>query len=120
MKFRNTQDPESRLKSAVINAIYTRVKKSSGFRVRNPLLYLDYTMEDLRSHLENQFNDWMSWDNWGPYNGKYKTWQIDHIIPQSSLSYQELDDPNFRKCWDLANLRPLETVANLRKGNWGR
>lgn len=115
MGFRNLQDPESRLKSAITNAIYTRVAKSSGLRVRNPLIYLDYTMEDLRFHLESLFSNWMNWDNWGIYNGKTRTWQIDHKIPQSQFPYKDLDDPNFRQCWALSNLRPLETIDNLRK-----
>lgn len=117
MAFRDLQSPEARLKSAVTNAIYTRVTKSSGFRVRNPLMYLDYTMEDLRYHLESKFATWMNWDNWGAFNGKTRTWQIDHITPQSSFPYVDLEDPNFTKCWALSNLRPLETVDNLRKRN---
>lgn len=46
-----------------------------------------------------------------------RTWQIDHIIPQSKLPYFTLEDENFKKCWALENLRPLESFENLRKSN---
>ena len=59
----------------------------------------------------------MSWDNWGPYVKDNKTWQIDHIIPQSKLVYTSMEDDNFKKCWALENLRPLESIENIKKGN---
>ena len=37
---------------------------------------LKYTPEELISHLEKQFKDGMTWDNYG-----IKGWHIDHIIP---------------------------------------
>lgn len=59
----------------------------------------------------------MTWDNYGRYNSNKQTWQIDHIIPQSLLPYDSFSHPNFQKCWALENIRPLETVANIKKGN---
>lgn len=53
----------------------------------------------------------MSWENHGIY------WHIDHIYPQSLLPYESMEDDNFKKCWTLDNLRPLEKVANMKKGN---
>jgi hypothetical protein len=60
--------------------------------------------------LESKFDDKMSWDNYGSY------WHIDHIIPQSKLLYNSMEDENFKKCWDLQNLQPLEATANMKKG----
>jgi len=45
------------------------------------------------------------------------TWQIDHIIPKSKRTFESLDCENFKKLWALENLRPLETIANIKKGN---
>lgn len=28
-----------------------------------------------------------------------------------------MDHPNFQKCWALENLRPLEALENIRKGD---
>ena len=70
-----------------------------------------YTVEDLIKHLESQFNEKMSWNNWGIY------WQIDHIKPKSFFKYEKPEDEEFKKCWALENLQPLEKIANLNKGN---
>lgn len=75
------------------------------------LKYLPYTMQELRQHLENQFDNKMSWENYGIY------WHIDHIHPQSLLLYTSMMDDNFKKCWALENLRPLEAIENMKKSN---
>jgi hypothetical protein len=72
---------------------------------------LPYTPKDLKEHLEKQFDDNMSWNNYGKY------WTIDHIIPQSKLLFKDFNDENFLKCWRLENLRPLEKIANIKKSN---
>lgn len=87
--------------------------------------YLPYTIEELKNHLEKQFEAWMTWQNWGRHNiDTYNendpetwVWNIDHIIPQSFLPYTSMEDENFKKCWALDNLRPLEAVTNIKKGN---
>jgi len=77
---------------------------------------LDYTIYELKKHLEAQFEPWMSWDNWGIYDPSTWTWQIDHIIPRSNLQYKTMDDENFKKCWALDNLRPLNSKVNIMDG----
>jgi|TARA_R110000823_G_C15727310_1_gene479333 hypothetical protein len=71
---------------------------------------LPYTPQQLREHIESQFEDWMTWDNYG-------LWHIDHIYPQSKLPYDSLEHPNFQKCWALENLRPLDAIENIMKSN---
>ena len=75
---------------------------------------LPYTPQELREHLESQFEDWMSWENYGNGEGK---WNIDHITPQSKLLYDSLEHPNFLKCWALDNLQPICYFENIKKGN---
>jgi hypothetical protein len=72
---------------------------------------IGYTWQTLRTHLEMQFTPEMSWDNWG------SVWELDHIIPASSFKYESLDDPLFRECWALSNLRPLLCSDNSAKGS---
>lgn len=79
--------------------------------------HLPYTADELKAHLEAQFEDWMTWDNWGKFDPNRKTWQIDHINPQSKFPFSSFEDDNFKKLWELSNLRPLETVENIAKGN---
>ncbi len=78
--------------------------------------HLPYTPQQLKKHLESQFESWMSWDNWGVYDGNNKVWHIDHIYPQSKLPFDNLKHPNFKKCWALENLMPIEARENLSKG----
>lgn len=70
-----------------------------------------YKLKDLIEHLENQFDENMSWDNYGSY------WHIDHIKPKSLFVFQSLQDQEFKECWSLNNLRPLEAKENIRKSN---
>lgn len=89
------------------------------------LNFLPYSIQELKSHIEKQFESWMNWNNWGTYKASSWddndqntwTWQIDHIIPQSVLIYHSMNDENFKKCWDLKNLRPLSAKENCLKSN---
>jgi hypothetical protein len=86
--------------------------------------FLSYTIEELKLHLEKQFESWMNWDNYGIYKSKLWDdddqstwrWQIDHIIPQSNFLYTSMEDENFSKCWDLNNLRPYSAKQNCIDG----
>lgn len=71
-----------------------------------------YTVQELKEHLESQFKDGMSWENYGKYG-----WHIDHIIPISLWKYNSYGDREFKQCWALANLQPLWAKENKSKGN---
>ena len=64
--------------------------------------------QDLILHLEKQFKEGMSWDNYGLYG-----WHIDHKIPLSSASTEE---DLFKLC-HYTNLQPLWAIDNLKKGS---
>ena len=70
-----------------------------------------YTINDLTKHLEKQFDDKMSWDNYGIY------WWVDHAKPRSLFKFETAEDPEFRRCWALSNLQPMERIINIQKGN---
>lgn len=66
------------------------------------------SVEFLRQYLEWQFDENMSWDNYGTY------WHIDHIRPCASF---DLTDPEQQKeCFDFTNLQPLPAIDNMKKG----
>jgi hypothetical protein len=67
-----------------------------------------YTVADLMAHIERQFQGRMSWANFGK-------WHVDHIVPVASFSFQSVDDPEFRACWALTNLRPMWAGPNRSK-----
>lgn len=68
-----------------------------------------YTLLQLKSHLEKLFTPEMSWDNYGTY------WEVDHIIPKVAFNFEKPEDIDFKKCWALSNLRPLEKQLNRKK-----
>lgn len=75
-----------------------------------------YDVDQFLKHLESQFDSIMTWNNHGRGKDSYH-WQVDHIIPRSALKYTSLTDPLFKDCWDLTNLRPLDEVINIGRGN---
>jgi len=104
------------VKCAIINSMRGRTPHTKYF-TKIIFEHLHYTVEEFRKHIELLWEPWMNWSNHGKYDPNKKTWQIDHIIPQSKLPFVSLTDDNFIKCWKLDNLRPLETIANIKKGN---
>lgn len=113
---------EVKLRRRCSHAIRMALKSKKETSCMNKL---PFSIEELKAHLEQQFESWMTWNNWGLYNietwddndPSTWTWQIDHIIPQSKLPYDSMDHPNFQKCWKLSNLRPLNSKENLQKSN---
>lgn len=68
--------------------------------------FLGCTFEELKEHLESQFTEGMSWDNYGE-------WHIDHIIP---CAFFDLTKPSHQKvCFNWQNLQPLWESDNCSK-----
>ncbi len=116
-KQRRKNDIKWRMRKNIGIAICNSLKKRGYNKEASCFQYLDYSIDDLKNHLESQFEPWMNWDNWGIANSTIKTWNIDHIIPQSRLPYDSLEHPNFKKCWSLDNLKPIDSIENIKKGN---
>jgi hypothetical protein len=112
-KRRLKEDPVYRMRESVSNSIYCALfrKDFKGTKRSSVWSVLPYTPEQLKEHLEAQFDEYMAWDNYGDY------WHIDHIYPQSLLPYDSLEHENFQKCWALENLQPLEAIENMKKSN---
>jgi len=77
---------------------------------------LGCTVEELKTHIENQFEDGMTWENW-----TRDGWHLDHIVPCSSFDLTKKKEQ--KKCFHYTNLQPLWAEDNLSKGsklNWSR
>lgn len=117
-KERMKKDFAFNMREKVSSSIRIYIHKNNGSKNGNSIWkYLPYSPSELREHLESQFEPWMNWENYGPISLEKRMWNIDHIIPQSKLPFDSLDHPNFQKCWALENLRPLNALENIRKGN---
>lgn len=109
---------ESRMyKTNPLFKLKTRIRKairesfnSNGFTKKTKTQnILGCTFDELKLHLESQFQPWMSWDNHGLYNGTENYgWDIDHIIPISSAVTEE----DIIRLNHYSNLQPLCSYIN--------
>lgn len=48
---------------------------------------LGCSFEEFKQYLESQFQSWMTWENYGLYNGELNYgWDIDHIVPMANAT----------------------------------
>lgn len=71
---------------------------------------LGCSWEELKQHLENQFVEGMSWDNYGKDG-----WVIDHIVPCAYFDMK--NDLQVRICFNFRNLQPLWSRDNGSKSD---
>jgi hypothetical protein len=109
-RYRKASDPAYKLISNFRTAIYQVLKENNVEKNKHYFDILKYTPEELISHLEKQFTDSMTWENYGE-------WHVDHRIPISSFNFESVDDDSFIKCWSLENLQPMCGNENIIKGS---
>ena len=86
------------------------LKKWGGKKGTKSITIIGIGYEGLRKHFEDQFEPWMSWDNYGKYKiGTFNYgWDIDHIIPTSTAKTEE----ELLKLNHYTNLKPLCSKVN--------
>ena len=116
---RKCRDNSIRMYTTEHRRIRSAMKANLSARLRNRLInknrkstfdILDYTVDELKKHLESKFQSGMSWDNYGK-------WEIDHVTPDSWFKYNSFNDDDFKKSWALNNLQPLWAADNRAKSN---
>ena len=107
---RKSKDPLYKLINNFRTAIYQVLKENNIQKNGHYFDILQYTPDELIFHLENQFKEGMTWDNYGE-------WHVDHIKAIASYNIQEIGDSEFMECWSLENLQPLWGEENIRKGS---
>ena len=104
-KIRKKEDILFKLKTKLKTDIYISLKRRKKSKTLEQIIGL--SLDNYKKYIENQFEDWMTWENWGLY-----TWHIDHIIPLSSAKTED----EVYLLWHYSNLRPLSAQENLKKG----
>lgn len=107
-KNRRNEDPVIRIAQNLRNGI--RRVLNGTYKSSSSMDLLGCTVEECKKHLEDQFQEGMSWDTYGFYG-----WHIDHIRPCSSFDLIQEDQQ--RVCFNYKNLQPLWAAENLSKGN---
>jgi hypothetical protein len=98
------EDPVFRIHKSISCRIWFMLKGNKSNRRTADIV--GYETEELRRHLEKQFEEGMRWDNYG-------AWQVDHIIPVSA--FKSSNEEDIKAAWALSNLRPLWREDNIRK-----
>ena len=101
-----------RYKSKPINRAYSNVRRrvKEVFKgKRSAQSVFGCSKQEFQKHIQSQFTDGMHWNNYGTF------WHIDHIIPLSHFDPYNEDHKRVANHW--TNLRPLEAIANVRRGN---
>jgi hypothetical protein len=107
---RKASDPAYKLIANFRTAIYQVLKENNVEKNKHYFDILQYSPEELISHLEEQFTDSMTWENYGE-------WHVDHKTPISSFNFESIDDDSFMECWSLENLQPMWGKENIVKGS---
>ena len=96
------------LKQNLRSRIITALKGNS--KSQRTISLLGCSIEEFRKHIESQFQEGMTWKNYGKGG-----WELDHIIP---IAYFDLSDPEQQKlCWNYRNLQPLWRKDNIKKSD---
>jgi len=86
------------------------IKRGGSKTDTKTLEYIGCSLEECRNHIEEKFDENMTWDNWDR-----KGWHLDHIRPCSSFN---LTEENQRYvCFNWRNLRPIWWKENISKND---
>jgi hypothetical protein len=107
-KQKRDTDPSYKLACNLRSRIYFALKASKAKKSIKTEILLGCTIQKAREHIENQFLEGMTWENYNLY-----TWHIDHIKPVNTF---DLSDPvQQQQCFHYTNLRPLWAAENLSR-----
>lgn len=109
IKNRRNSDHLFKLKTNISKRI-NKALTTNGYTKRSRTHeILGCAFAEFKTHIESKWEPWMSWDNYGLYNGELNYgWDIDHIVPVSSAKTEE----ELIKLNHYTNLRPLCSKIN--------
>lgn len=97
------------LKESIRSSIKQSFKRKGFKKISNTQNILGCSLLEFKLYLESKFEDWMTWENKGLYNGELNYgWDIDHIIPISSAKTEE----DIILLNHYTNLQPLCSYMN--------
>ena len=105
---RMLEDPLYNLSHSIRGLLYISINKKYSKNSKTQEI-LGCSFEEFKLYLESKFEDWMTWENKGLYNGELNYgWDIDHIIPTSSAETEE----DIIRLNHYTNLQPLCSYTN--------
>lgn len=112
IKKRYENDPLFKLTCVIKGLVYKSLKSKGYTKESKTYQILGCTFEEFKLYIESLFEPWMNWENQGNPKDRIlefnKTWDIDHIIPLSSVITEE----EIIKLNHYTNLQPLCSKYN--------
>jgi hypothetical protein len=113
-KNRKNKDPIFRFSKNVRSLTYNGFKNNGFSKNSKTSNLLGISIKEFREYIINKFEEWMTLENQGIYNGNYnETWQLDHITPISTATTIE----EVIKLSHYTNFQPLCSRKNKEKRN---
>ena len=111
-KERKKNDPVFKLR-CYLSRTFSDVLRENKFTKKSKTTdILGCSFEEFKEHIESQWEDWMTWDNYGnPEDGiiePNKTWDLDHIMPIASA----VTEKDIIRLNHYTNLQPLCSYIN--------
>lgn len=103
---RYKEDPLFRITTATRSSVYGALKKKRFTKRSSTLKMIGCTFDELKRHLEKQFQKGMTWDNYGE-------WHVDHRMPISSAKSLE----QLEYLLHYMNLQPMWASENILKND---
>lgn len=104
---RYAENPLTRLSVFVRNSLNKAIRDQRVPRRGRSHEYLGCSWEELKGHLESQFQPGMNWENRGP-----RGWHIDHREPLANVKTES----DLRRICHFSNLQPMWWRENISKG----
>ena len=103
---------EGRIVYNLRSRLYAALRDQSSAKHASAVRDLGCTIPEFQSYIASQFQEGMSWSNWGVGPGK---WNIDHIVP---FMLVDLTNPAAQRgICHYTNLRPLRSEDNLARNS---
>jgi len=109
-KNKRDTDIQFKIRCSIRNRINSAIVYQKKTKYCSSLKLLGCSIQEAKQHLEKQFKDGMSWDNYA-----HKGWHIDHIIPCATFDLTKLEEQ--KKCFHYTNLQPLWWWENISKNS---
>ena len=112
---RRKEDIGFALRQNVSQRINKALKNVNSVKSDKTVKYLGCSMVEFVKHIEKQFKDGMTWDNYGRSSvGNNKHWEVDHIIP---INYEKPSFEDVKERLVYTNCQPMWAEENRSKSN---
>ena len=84
------KDPLYRFRKNIQRNLINSFKRVNKIKNSKTQTIIGCTFEEFKAHIESLWEPWMTWENYGLYNGEPNYgWDLDHIIPSSLAENEE-------------------------------